>query len=87
MERHDRRHNIVNGKILQELRGKFLALKNLEKKQQKRKIFLMMNFTQRPLRFNQSGRWGSLALVGSPPRRRKTPNKNQSEGFKYQVDV
>ena len=87
MERHDRRHNIVNGKILQELRGKFLALKNPEKKQQKREIFLMMNFTQRPLRFNQSGGWGSLALVGSPPRRRKTPNKNQSEGFKYQVDV
>ena len=32
MERHDRRHNIVNGKILQELRGKFLALKNPGKK-------------------------------------------------------
>ena len=40
MERHDRRHNIVNGKILQELRGKFLALKkNPEKKSNKNEIY------------------------------------------------
>ena len=44
MERHDRRHNIVNGKILQELRGKFLALKNPEKKATKTKNILNDEF-------------------------------------------